>query len=833
MSMTPACDHDGSVTASVTGGTPPYSYTWYYGQNQLTTTTNSLTNFPGGYVYVSVSDAGSGQGSGYILCTPPFYLSGFTTGDTCGACNGTGTVNVTGGTPPYSYLWTNGQTTQTATGLCAGSVDVEVTDALGCKLMLSEADSAVNTVYPASPITTTFTKTPSVCHDGTATVTAANGTPPYTYYWQTNPVQTGQTATNLEPGWLIVTITDAGGCTQDAWVVINQGQSPINLNMTVTPENCNNANGTASVVASGGTPPYTYSWSNGATSSSINGLSSGWYTVTVTDNAGCTNSKSKAVGNVSPISLSLSGSNPTCGNTNGSVTANPSGGTPPYTYSWTTNPVQTTQTATNLGPGWYHVTVTDANGCTKSGYKQLYYPTSCYGVISGHVTHDNNADCNQNGSDHGLQGVFINMGSGNWATTDINGYYSRVVNPGTYTVAQTVPNYYNQVCPNSPATYTASLPGAGSVSSGNDFYDEPIGLQHDLRLSMYCGTARPGFSQTVQLYVRNDGNTPRSPILTMTHDAGLTYTYSTPGASNYVSTTQTITWNLPTLLPHQSTNVYAHFYVPLTTVVGSTVSHSAVVDPVASDSTPANNSYLCDRVVTNSYDPNNKEANPAEGIITSSQKTLTYTINFQNTGTDTAYTVEIQDTLDSDLNIPTFKPGASSHNYTWKVEGAGLLTFTFDKINLPDSNIDEPASHGYVTYSIEQLPGLSPGTSIDNTAYIYFDYNSPVVTNTTHHELENPNGIEDPIVGNGLVLYPNPSNGMSQLEFNLDQATKVEVSIFSLEGRTLYQSGSIQGQSGLNRFQIQSAQWGGNAGVYIVRVKMGEETRFTRMTVLK
>jgi uncharacterized repeat protein (TIGR01451 family) len=167
---------------------------------------------------------------------------------------------------------------------------------------------------------------------------------------------------------------------------------------------------------------------------------------------------------------------------------------------------------------------------------------------------------------------------------------------------------------------------------------------------------------------------------------------------------------------------------------------------------------------TGSYDPNDKQGFPlgfgAENRIRPGQE-LEYRIRFQNTGTDTAFTVVIRDTLAAWLDPATLRVGASSHTCTWTLEGTGVAVFTFNNIALPDSNVNEPASHGFVSFRIGQQPGVPIGTEILNTAAIYFDFNAPVITNQTRHTVgvdylsatTVPFRPEDPA---SVLISPNP-----------------------------------------------------------------------------
>jgi len=226
--------------------------------------------------------------------------------------------------------------------------------------------------YSQLVVTTTHT---NGCHDGnsgTATANATGATTPYTYSWNTTPVQTTQTATGLAPGSYTVTVTGANGATQTASATITQPTViAAHISAQVNTLNCyGDKSGSATVSASGGTPAYTYSWNTTPvqTAATATGLGAGTYTVTVTDANGCTQTATTAaITQPTVITAGISAyTNASGGANNGSATASASGGTPYYSYSWNTSPVQATQTATGLGAGTYIVTVTDANGCTQT-----------------------------------------------------------------------------------------------------------------------------------------------------------------------------------------------------------------------------------------------------------------------------------------------------------------------------------------------------------------------------------------------------------------------------------------------------------------------------------
>ncbi len=227
-----------------------------------------------------------------------------------------------------------------------------------------------------------------------------------------------------------------------------------------------------------------------------------------------------------------------------------------------------------------------------------------------------------------------------------------------------------------------------------------------------------------------------------------------------------------------------------------------------------------------SYDPNDKQAFPTgydnEHYIEQNID-IEYLIRFQNTGTDTAFRVVIRDTLSPFLDVTSVRPGASSRPYEFDISGPGILKFTFNNILLPDSTANEPASHGFVKYRISQKENIPLGSVINNRAAIYFDFNAPVITNTTFHKVGEdfiPIYVSVNTLGNPAVVanvFPNPFSKNAIIELNgIDIPGKKTFSLFNSNGQ-LVQEFIFEN----NRFEINGAEL--NNGVYYFKIKNEEE----------
>ncbi|MBL8001371.1 MAG: choice-of-anchor L domain-containing protein [Flavobacteriales bacterium] len=387
----------GSASITVSGGTPDYTTTWNTSPAQTGT---NATGLPAGTWTATVTDAnGCSTTRDVIITQPVATLAASVSLQADVACfggsTGSATVSASGGTGPYTYGWSTipAQNTATATGLSAGTWTCTVSDLNNCSTAVTATIS-----QPASTLSTTIAAQMDVaCHGsstGSASITANGGTAPYTFAWNTTPVQSSATALNLSAGTWTCSVTDANGCSTTHSVTITQPAAPLSTSLSAqTNVSCSGGtNGAATILATGGSSPYTYSWNtnpvqNAATAS---GLSAGTWTCTVTDANGC--SAQRTVTITEPVSALAAAigttTNVAChGEQSGSISVVVSGGTAPYSQAWNTTPAQNGTTANGLPAGAWTCTVTDANGCVTSASASINQPTA---ALSAAITAQTN-----------------------------------------------------------------------------------------------------------------------------------------------------------------------------------------------------------------------------------------------------------------------------------------------------------------------------------------------------------------------------------------------------------------------------------------------------------
>ncbi|GAB4446830.1 MAG: hypothetical protein OHK0036_00270 [Bacteroidia bacterium] len=377
----PLCNSNcsGAISISPSGGTPSYTYSW----SPLGSTSQNVNSLCPGTYTLQVTDANLCQYIQTFTINPPSTLNvTFTKQDVLcnGACNGSITANVTGGTPPYTYTWAPvgsfpGSSLNNIVGLCPNVYTLNVLDNGSCNVVVT-----VTITEPPLLNSTLVTSGSVSCNgscDGSATVTASGGTSPYTYSW-TSTSFTTQSVNALCAGTYSSVVTDANGCKSIQSFTLNQ-PAPINVSLTATNPLCYGAcTGSISSSVTGGNGGYTYTWiPSGGNASSANNLCAGNYTLLVKDSKNCTGLQVTSFVNPPKILANITYTNPTsCSNCNGIAQTSPLNATPPISYTWTSTPPQSVSTATGLCGGTYTVYIQDSKGCRDSGQVTLSAPVT-------------------------------------------------------------------------------------------------------------------------------------------------------------------------------------------------------------------------------------------------------------------------------------------------------------------------------------------------------------------------------------------------------------------------------------------------------------------------
>ncbi len=466
-----------------------------------------------------------------------------------------------------------------------------------------------------------------------------------------------------------------------------------------------------------------------------------------------------------------------------------------------------------------------------------------YGRVSGDIYIDNNSNCVFDAGDVGINEYSINIidtlfGSIPYIDCSTGlmsagyGYfpYSSPVQKSWMTnYSVSLPSWFSFIFPMS-SCYTGPYTFTTLPQTNVDF---PLQCSANVDVQCYALSADRVRLHTpffVHPYVTNIGCDTVSGTMTMIKDSRITYSASLSSFPADTVRGDTLIW-IYSHLSNVSSGAYWNsffsdvYFTPDTTLVaGDTLCFQVYTNIPSADINPANNGYAICLPVRYSYDPNSKSAMPAAvdaaGTLPAGTHTLTYTINFQNTGTDAAYDVKIIDTLDSHLDPQSLKILGTSAHMIPKWLTPNIVEFDFNNIMLPDSNTNEPGSHGQVRFSIDIKPGVAAGTAINNTGYIYFDINPAVVTNTQHNVTSSPFAV--PVVSPVLrmKIYPNPTTDQLVIE----NAGTGDLTVLNMNGVVLLSQPTTGDKTVLDISRLPS-------GIYLLKatnVNTSSVTKFTK-----
>ncbi|MEO8146838.1 MAG: T9SS type A sorting domain-containing protein [Bacteroidia bacterium] len=410
-----------------------------------------------------------------------------------------------------------------------------------------------------------------------------------------------------------------------------------------------------------------------------------------------------------------------------------------------------------------------------------------------------------------------------YSSSDNYGYYNFALPAGNYTIKAT--SYGLDSAYVTPDSIQVNTTGGNYSGKNFGFYSSLAGGNLNIVLGS-SGHPRPGFNYTLNATVRNSGIDTAQGAVVITYPAGLVFNGTTfPAGAVHNIANHTFTWTTGIVTPTAVKYFSAGFIVPAATDLGTVLNSSCIVTTDAGyidhNLTDNNDSYT--DIVIGSFDPNDKLVTPSgigsTGAVHHDQR-LYYRINFQNTGTASAINVIVQDVIDSNLDMNTFRMERASALYKLVTNGR-TITWKFFNINLPDSNTNEPASHGFVEFSIVPMQGLPDGTPVNNSADIYFDFNSPVTTNTVTNTLQTSiAGINNIESNEKLIVMPNPFSDNLNVQLTGYEG-KLTVTLYDVTGRSIakvYDGRYVKGQ----KIMYNTKQF--SEGVYFIKAQYGKNT---------
>lgn len=364
-------ENKGLISTSVTGGTPPYNYAWNTGDSVA-----SISELPIGSYAVTITDANSCANTLSAKITEPVKLTGYVSNvnniNCAGDKEGSVSISIKGGTPPYKYFWNNGKSDQNLTKTAAGDYNVKVTDNNGCELTLEakvKEPSKLQAEVASVANIKCFGK-----RTGAINVDVKGGVDPYSYSWSNGAVT--QDLVNITAGDYALKIQDSKGCVNNIQAKVEEPLPLVIENVSTGNIKCNGGNeGEVTISVKGGVTPYVYEWSNGAKTKDLQNITAGTYNLKVIDKNGCIQTSTADITEPPLLKKSIDAvKHISCtGESNGAVDISISGGTVPYSYQWSNG--FTSQDLVDVPAGNYSVIIKEGNGCSSTLNVTVTEPT--------------------------------------------------------------------------------------------------------------------------------------------------------------------------------------------------------------------------------------------------------------------------------------------------------------------------------------------------------------------------------------------------------------------------------------------------------------------------
>jgi uncharacterized repeat protein (TIGR01451 family) len=440
--------------------------------------------------------------------------------------------------------------------------------------------------------------------------------------------------------------------------------------------------------------------------------------------------------------------------------------------------------------------------------------------------------------------VFIDKNKNGIKDTDEKGFPNAKVflsNAGAFTTTDSLGNYAFLADLKATDTLKASIdskyatytPPYLLVSQSDTVKNIGVFIPANLQDLVVNGTAitppRSGFTNSYLLTYKNAGAITKSGKVTFTYNAKQTYVEATQAPTSNAN--NALSWDYANLQPNESRTLKVTFKTAADVPIRTQLTNVATIEPIATDTFKTDNVDSLFQIVVGSYDPNDKQVSflntrQVPSVIDPNTE-MTYTIRFQNTGNYQADFVRVTDTLSDKLDLTTLRVLATSHNYTLSVKNKNVLQFEFNPIYLPDSMTSEANSHGFIKFAIKPKKTLTKDEMIKNTAYIFFDYNPAIITNTVETANQKVNGLFTPSVLESLSVFPNPTNG--EISFSLDkyQGKAISINVYSIDGKLMMNKHAV-GEA-VNRINGESLR----NGLYVLQVRVGDDIVFGKFMVQK
>lgn len=825
----------GSLRANLTrSGYGPYSYTWSDGSTDQT-----LNNLSPATYSVTITDALGCSSSKQFILKNNLDITGSVV--CTGSNTGTASALLTNGTAPIAYTWNNGGSGPALSNLSSGAYTVTATDSNGC---ISEGFAVVSI-----PKLITHDATPD-CYVGNAGLASVwvNGDNAVSYLWSNG--STDSWANTLSPGANSVTVTTGLGCVLTTTVSIPAAlAAPFGITTFTTPADCaNGLGGALNINITGGLASYNF-YAYGpdgfisTNTASLQNLAAGSYYLNVSSvfPNQCSSNTTVVVSDQGGFEPELIVENIDCITGVGSaavLNASASG----VQYNWSTG--STSQDIFNLTPGSYTVTVTGFGSCVAYMTAHLFLDdtsqqnSNCFGLAQGTLINDLGVP-----SCTGTQGLpfqlIRTLPSGALNFTDINGVFQIQLPDGTFDLEPASYDLNDIACPAGGFHTVNSVVGTALNNLDFHFFNTNTN-DHRIR-QRALRTAQPGFPYSLRVEVCNDGNAAINGSVDLSfanffgsvlnnsfsqNPGTFTLTSETNGSPNNAAN-----FTFVGISPNGCELFQFDFETPTTAPVNTEFETVARVEPLAGDPTPDNNITAQRSTVVGSFDPNSvfsfpaRNGNPRDGgdILKNVDNRIKYQIFFQNTGTAPADLVVIRDTMDAELTLTSIQNIQASHEVRVSIEGENndVLVFKFPNIHLPDSTSDYANSIGSVSYDIDLQGNLPVGTEVTKQAAIYFDFNSPIITNQNKLTVVETTATQTPQKeAEKLHIFPNPA----QEYMGLYSSKAGEMRVYSAAGALVSQQ---MINSGLQ--QISTISWPN--GVYFVQLDMGASIQHGKVVV--